>query len=50
MVVRMLSAAALAELMRLERGPEPVTDWLLFGPEDPAAVETRPPPILLAAE
>lgn len=49
MVVRMLGAAALAELMRMDRPPEPITDWLLFGSEDPEVVETPEPSVLLMA-
>lgn len=48
MVLRLLGAAALAELMRNDR-PEPVMDWLLFGPEDDEVVETPAPQALLMA-
>ena len=51
MVVRSMGAATLALLMRTEREAPLVTDWLLFGPEDPGTVEAEaPPPVLLAAE
>lgn len=52
MVLRSLGAATLVQLMRSEREPEPPTDWLLFGPDDPDVIEAmrEDPPLLLAAE
>lgn len=54
MVVRSVGPVLIAILMRGERPEEPVTDWLLHGPADPAVVEsadaTLPGITLLAAE
>ncbi|MDO9337766.1 MAG: hypothetical protein Q7T61_15335 [Caulobacter sp.] len=52
MVFQAIGACALMRLMRVDRQAEP-TDWLLFGPTDPAVVEDEAepePPFLLAAE
>ncbi len=47
MVVRMTGASWLASMMRAEReeaGEFSDDAWLLFGPSDPAVVETRDTP------
>lgn len=52
MVFQAIGACALMRLMRLDRGDEPQTEWLLYGPSDPEVVEAedQAPPLLLAAE
>jgi len=50
MVFQAVGAGVLVQLMQLDR--EATSDWLLFGPTDPEAVEPEeaPAPLLLAAE
>ncbi|CAN5175327.1 hypothetical protein BH10PSE4_BH10PSE4_39580 [soil metagenome] len=53
MVFRTAGAGWLALMMRAERtrsGVELDTDWLLYGPTDPDAVEDDETPLQMAAE
>jgi hypothetical protein len=52
MILQGLGPCQIARLLRAEREREPVSDWLLFGPTDPEAVEgpAEAPAWRLAAE